>query len=185
MEDSKIVELYWQRAEQAISETILKYARYLRSIAFRILHNDADSEECVNDTYAHAWNAMPPHRPQKLGPFLGKITRNLALNMYEHMTAEKRGAGEVPAALDELSEVIGKESVRQEVDAVLLSDAINTFLGGLNAETRKIFVRRYWYMSSVKEIADAYGISESKTKMTLLRTREKLREYLQEEGFAV
>lgn len=185
MEDSEIVELYWQRAERAVNETILKYARYLKSIAFHILYNDSDSEECVNDTYTHAWNAMPPHKPQKLGPFLGKITRNLALNMYEKMTAEKRGAGEMPVALDELSEVIGKESVQQEVDASFLTDAINTFLGGLNEETRKIFVRRYWYMSSVKEIAAEYGISESKTKMTLLRTREKLRDYLEQEGFAV
>ena len=185
MEDSEIVELYWQRSERAISETMSKYARYLRSIAFRILSNEADSEECVNDTYTHAWTAMPPHRPQKLGPFLGKITRNLALNMYERMTAEKRGAGEVPAALDELSEVIGKETVQAEVDAVYLSDSINTFLGTLNEQTRKIFVRRYWYMSSIKEIADDYGISESGAKMTLMRTREKLRDYLREEGYAV
>lgn len=185
MEDSDIVELYWQRSEQAVSETIAKYARYLRSIAYRILYNDADSEECVNDTYSHAWNAMPPHRPQKLGPFLGKITRNLALNMYERMTAEKRGAGEVPAALDELSEVIGKETVQAEVDAVYLTDSINTFLGTLNEQTRKIFVRRYWYMSTIGEIAEDYGISESNAKMTLMRTREKLREYLRQEGYAV
>ncbi|MBE6121386.1 MAG: sigma-70 family RNA polymerase sigma factor [Solobacterium sp.] len=186
MEDSEIVALYWKRAEQAILETMNKYGRYLKSIAYRILFNDADSEECVNDTYRNAWTAMPPHKPEKLGPFLGKITRNIALNMYERMTAEKRGAGEMPAALDELSEIIGSgESVEATVDAYLLSDLINEFLKGLNSETRKIFVRRYWYMSPVKEIADEYGMSESKVKMSLLRTREKLRDYLQKEGYAV
>ena len=186
MKDSEIVELYWKRAEQAILETMNQYGRYLYSIAYRILYSNADSEECVNDTYQHAWYAMPPHKPQKLGPFLGKITRNLALNMYERMTAEKRGAGEIPAALDELSEVIRSgESVEANVDASILQDLINEFLGTLNADTRKIFVRRYWYMSSVKEIAEEYGISESKAKMSLMRTREKLREYLRKEGYAV
>ena len=171
MKDSEIVELYWKRAEQAILETMNQYGRYLYSIAYRILYSNADSEECVNDTYQHAWYAMPPHKPQKLGPFLGKITRNLALNMYERMTAEKRGAGETPAALDELSEVIGsEESVEANVDASILQDLINEFLGTLNADTRKIFVRRYWYMSSVKEIAEEYGISESKAKKSLMRT---------------
>ena len=186
MEDVEIVDLYWQRSEQAIKESDRKYGRYCFKIAHNVLFDNSDSEECVNDTWLKAWDSMPPNRPEKLGAYLGRITRNLALNMYEKLTASKRGAGETPLALDELSEVIGKESdVEANVDLSLLKDSINAFLRQLDKETRIIFVRRYYYMVPVKEIASDMRLSESKVKMTLLRTRGKLRIYLQEEGYEI
>ncbi|MDO5439203.1 MAG: sigma-70 family RNA polymerase sigma factor [Erysipelotrichaceae bacterium] len=186
MEDNEIVELYWQRSENAIRESDRKYGRYCFKIAQNVLFNRSDSEECVNDTWLKAWESMPPNRPERLGAYLGRITRNLALNLYEKLTADKRGAGETPVVLDELSEVIGKESdVEANVDLTLLKDTINDFLRQLDRETRIIFVQRYYYMATVKEIAANLHLSDSKVKMTLLRTREKLRVWLQEEGYEI
>ncbi len=186
MEDYEIVELYWQRSENAIRESDRKYGRYCFKIAQNVLFNRSDSEECVNDTWLKAWESMPPNRPERLGAYLGRITRNLALNLYEKLTADKRGAGETPVVLDELSEVIGKESdVEANVDLTLLKDTINDFLRQLDKETRIIFVQRYYYMATVKEIAANLHLSDSKVKMTLLRTREKLRVWLQEEGYEI
>ena len=129
---------------------------------------------------------MPPNRPEKLSAYLGRITRNLALNLYEKLTADKRGAGESTVVLDELSEVIGKRSdVEENVNLSLLKDSINSFLRSQEKETRIIFVQRYWYMASVREIAANLHLSESKVKMSLLRTREKLRLYLLEEGYVI
>ena len=186
MDDFEIVEMYWDRNEEAIERTREKYGKYCFSIANNILFNHADSEECVSDTWLRTWNSIPPHRPDKLGPYVGKITRNLALNMYARETAEKRGGHQVELALDELAEVIGKPSdVEENVNLELLKEVINRFLHRQSEQARKIFVRRYWYMSSVKEIARDYGLSESNVKMSLLRTREKLREVLAKEGYAV
>lgn len=161
MEDKQIVDLYFARAEAAISETQKKYGRYCHYIAYNILYSDQDAEECVNDTYIKAWNAMPPHRPTQLSAFLGKITRNTALDRYAYMKAQKR-SGEVA-----------------------LKEAVNGFLRSLPAQTRVVFVRRYWYMSPVKEIARDYGMTVSNVKVTLLRTRNKFREYLEKEGIEV
>lgn len=186
MEDGKIIQLYLNRSEQAISETSEKYGRYCHYVAFSILRDDGDSEECVNDTYLRAWNAIPPARPNRLQTFLGKITRNLALNRWEKHAAEKRGAGQVPFVLDELAECIpaGEDPERFSEDAVI-RDVLDRFLAGLPKETRRIFVRRYWYMSPVSEIAAEYGLSESKVSVTLFRTREKLKAVLEEEGIAL
>lgn len=186
MEDFAIVELYWDRDEQAIEQSDKKYGRYCTSVAYHVLHNREDSAECVNDTWLAAWNSMPVHRPEKLGPYLGKITRNLALNLYEKNTAEKRGGTEVPLVLDELAEVIGQRSdVEEAVELSNLSDALSRFLSRQSADQRKIFVQRYWYCLSVKEIAQQCRQSESKVKMSLMRMREKLRDFLREEGYAV
>ena len=106
MDDKRIVDLYWERSETAISETAKKYGRYCHYIAFNVLHNDEDSEECVNDTYLNAWNSMPPHRPSVLKTFLGKLTRNISLNKYKQLTAEKRGNGQMPLIIDELHECL-------------------------------------------------------------------------------
>ncbi|WP_426351028.1 RNA polymerase sigma factor [Alloiococcus sp. CFN-8] len=183
MEDKQIVDLYWARSESAISETADKYGRYCYYIAFNILYNDEDSKECVNDTYMKAWGAMPTHRPNKLSTFIGKITRNLSLHKYEKYTAEKRGAGQVPLALDELKECVPSwDRVEQAVDDMVLIEIFNSFLGDLSIETRKIFMRRYWYLSSIKEIAADFKVSESKVKMSLLRTRKKLKQILEKEG---
>lgn len=183
MDDQQIIELYWARSETAIAETARKYGPYCHFIAYHILRSKEDSEECVNDTYWKAWGAMPPQRPHQLRTFLGKITRNLSLNRYAKAAAEKRGAGQVPLALDELAECVpAPDSVERAVDDQMLTDILNGFLAGLQAETRRIFLQRYWYLSSVREIAADFGISESKVKTTLFRTRNKLKQHLEKEG---
>lgn len=183
MEDKEIVDLYWARSERAISATADKYGRYCHAIAYRILQSREDSEECVNDTYLNAWGAMPPARPNRLSTFLGKITRNLALNRWESNTAKKRGSGQVALVLDELQECVPAPDCTEEVvDDLALAEAFNRFLVSLSTESRKIFMRRYWYMSSVKEIAADYAISQSKVKMSLLRSRKALKRFLEKEG---
>lgn len=184
MEDAKIVQLYWDRNEQAIPATAEKYGRYCTSIAKSILGNPEDAEECVNDTYMNAWNAMPPHRPRLLSVFLGKITRNLSLNRYKQNTAEKRGGGELPAVLDELSQLVsGKEDVEQALFYKELVRSIDAFLGTLSPEKRSIFIRRYWYTDSISEIAIRHGMKDGAVSMALNRIRLKLRNYLAERGF--
>ena len=183
MEDRQIVDLYWARSENAISETEIKYDRYCYYIAHNILHNNEDSEECVNDTYLNAWKAMPDQRPSKLSTFLGKITRNLSLNRWELYNAGKRGSGQIPLALDELHECIPtSDSADQIVDDLALTEIFNRFLATLPKEKRMIFMRRYWYLSPIAEIAADYSISESKVKMSLLRSRNALKQVLEEEG---
>lgn len=183
MEDGQIIDLYWARSEAAISETTSKYSQYCHFIAFNILQNNEDAEECVNDTYLRAWSVMPPQRPNRLRTFLGKITRNLSLNKYETYTAGKRGFGQVPLALDELQDCIpATGSVEQAIEDAALVEIINRFLAALPTDTRKIFVRRYWYLSSIKEIAGAYRFSESKVKMILMRARNELKQTLEKEG---
>lgn len=186
MEEKKIIELYFARSENAIRETEKKYGRFCYKIAYGILASHPDSEECVNDTYWKTWNAIPPKRPERLSAFLGKITRNLALKRYERNNAQKRGGGQVELALEELAECIpDHNTVEQQADERLLVDCLNSFLAQLPAESRKIFLQRYWAMRPVKEIAADYHMTESKVKMTLLRTRGKLRRFLEEEGITV
>lgn len=183
MEDQQIIDLFFSRSENAISETAHKYGRYCHSIAYRILQNEEDSEECVNDTYLKAWDAIPPKHPEKLSAFLGKLTRNLSLHLYEKHHAEKRGSGRVALALDELSDCVpSADNVAQAVDDMALAEILNHFLGVLPAQPRTMFLRRYWYFDSVSEIASLFGVSESKVKMSLLRTRGKLKQFLEKEG---
>lgn len=183
MDDGQIIDLYWARSEVAISETANKYNKYCHTIAYNILHNNEDSEECVNDTYMRAWGVMPPQRPNRLSTFLGKITRNLSLNRYEKYTAEKRGFGQVPLVLDELQDCIpATNSVEQTIEDATLIEIFNRFLASLPTNTRKVFIRRYWYLSPIKEIATDYRFSESKVKMTLLRARNELKQILEKEG---
>ena len=183
MDDTRIIDLFWERSEDAIAETSKKYGRYCLSIAYTILQNNEDSEECVNDTWIRAWGAMPPHRPYNLPAFLAKITRNLSLDRCRRDTADKRGAGRLRLALEELADCVpASYQVEQIVDEITLQELLNSFLGSLTQENRKIFMRRYWYMSTVKEIADEYGLTESKVKMSLLRSRRQLKKLLQKEG---
>lgn len=183
MEDQQIIELFFSRSENAISETARKYGRYCHSIAYHILQNEEDSEECVNDTYLRAWDVIPPKRPEKLSAFLGKLTRNLSLHQYEKYHAEKRGAGRTALALDELQDCIpAADNVAQAIDDMALAEILNRFLAALPAQTRSMFMRRYWYFDSVEEIASRFGVSESKVKMSLLRTRGKLKQFLEKEG---
>ena len=186
MHDIEIVKLYWARDERAIKYSDEKYGAYCRKIAVNILYSREDSEECVNDTYLKAWDSIPPHRPEKLSTYLGKICRNIAINLYEKLTASKRGAGQIESCIDEMADIISDDSsIEDEMNIKLLTESINIFLGTLSVETRNIFVKRYWYMSSIKEIATEMNISESKVKMSLLRTREKLKDCLLKEGYVL
>lgn len=184
MEDKDIVALYWNRDESAIRETKDKYENYCGKIAYNILFDYEDSKECVNDTYLKTWNSIPDNRPSKLGLYVGKICRNLAINMFEKYNAQKRAGTQTDLALDELSNCLGdKDNVKEYADLSTLKDSINDFLGTLSKQNRIIFVRRYFYMSSVDEIAKEYGISLSAVKMSLKRTRDNLRDYLIKQGY--
>ena len=184
MEDGAIVALYWERKESAIKETSDKYGRYLAKIAWNILADRGDAEESVNDTYLHAWNAMPPHRPQILSTFLGKITRRLSIDLYRRRTSAKRGGSEYALSLDELSDCIqGEGSPEEALDAKELAGQINLFLKELAAEERKLFLRRYYYFDSVAEASASLGMTEGKAKTLLFRIRRKLKEFLEKEGY--
>lgn len=160
MEDKQIVDLFWQRSEAAIVAAASKYGKYCSKIAYNILQNYEDSEECVNDTYLKAWGAIPTHRPTRLSTFLGKITRNLALNKWEYLNAEKRGSGQISFVLEELQECVPDvDNTEKIADDLALIEVLNHFLAGLPKEQRIIFLRRYWYLCSVKEIAANHSIT--------------------------
>lgn len=183
MNDDEILDLYWNRSENAIAATAEKYGNYCRTISYNILHNDEDAMECVNDTYLGAWKSIPPHRPERLGAFLGKITRNLSLNRFKEYTAQKRGMGQTHLVLSELSECIpSTDNVEQTVEEMLLVNSIEQFLYALPQQKRNIFIRRYWYLSPIKDIAGVYGMSESKLTSLLFRMRKELKEHLEKEG---
>ena len=165
MEDAAIVALYWARDEQALAETAAKFGAYCRKIADNILHSAHDAEECENDTWLAAWNSMPTNRPARLAPYLGRITRNLALDRFDKTTAQG--------------------SVEDSFDAAETGRLISAFLRTLPEETRSIFLRRYWYCDATADIAARYGLTESKVRVTLHRTRGKLAAYLQERGAAL
>lgn len=184
MQDEKIVLMYLERNENAIKETERKYGCYCMKIAQNILYSLQDSQECVNDTYLRTWDSIPPHRPANLRAFVGRITRRLALNMYEKSSAKKRGKGTVQLVLEELSECIPDTS-GDITQSFVITDAVNAFLKNLPDENRNIFVLRYWYMNSVKDIADRYGIGESKVKMKLMRMRNELKFQLEKEGIII
>lgn len=182
MEDKEIVELYWARDDRAISETAEKYGNYLTKIAGNALTDTQDRDECVNDAYLAAWNSMPPHRPQRLGPFLGKLIRRLAIDRYRRLTAAKRGGSEAAACIEELAEVLPADnSTEGAVESRELAVALNGFLEGLPARAREIMTRRYWAMEPVAEIARETGMSSQGVKASLRRSREKLRAYLEKE----
>lgn len=185
MDDERIVQLYWDRDQAAISATAEKYGRYCGAVARNILGNREDAEECVNDTWMQAWNAMPPHRPAVLSTFLGKIVRRLSLNRYQKNTAEKRGGGETALVLDELAEVVSDRDggAEVELDRRELVRTINEFLASLPDRKREIFVCRYWYLESVGSIAARTGMTENHVSVLLSRLRMKLRRWLQEGGF--
>lgn len=181
--DSAIIDLYWARKEQALEETDLKYGGFCRTIAYNILHSREDSEECVNDTWMRAWNTMPPQRPSVLQSFLGKITRNLSLDRYKASRADKRGGGQMPLALEELGDCIpASNSVEEALELEELTRLVDRFLRDLPEKECCIFLRRYWYVDSTKEIAKRYEMAEGSVKSTLYRVRQKLRACLEKEG---
>ena len=183
MDDEKIVDLYWARSERAVAETDAKYGRYCRRVARNLLHNAEDVEECVNDTYMGAWSSMPTHRPVHLAPYLGKLTRWLALSRLRDENAVKRGGGELPVALDELAECVNSEfDTQKEVEMNELSLALGRLLDSLGDEERDIFLARYWYSASIAQIAASFKCTEGRVKTRLHRTRRKLANVLREEG---
>ena len=181
MNDKEIVALFFARDERALVQVQQQYGGYCRAIAMRILRCSEDVDECVNDTWRQLWEAIPPHRPEHLATFVGKITRRLSLNRAKEKGRDKRGGGEVPVALDELAECLPDTS-GETVDDMVLRDALNGFVKALPTGTRRIFVQRYWYLCPIAEIARDNGMRESAVKMSLLRTREKLKQYLEKEG---
>lgn len=184
MEDERILELFWHREHEAISETARKYGAYCLSIARNILHSDEDAEECVNDAYLRLWNAIPPQRPASLKLFLARVTRNLAFDRYEARNAEKRGGGELPLVLDELAECLPDESdVEKAFEQEELGRRIRLFVRRLPPPEGDVFVRRYFFAEAPKEIASRYGMTPNHVAVMLNRTRKKLRTHLLKEGF--
>ncbi|MBQ3066278.1 MAG: sigma-70 family RNA polymerase sigma factor [Clostridia bacterium] len=185
MDDQQIIALYFDRDERALIETDRKYNHYCYKIAYNILSSREDSEESVNDTFADAWENIPPSRPSVLSAFLGKITRRIAIDRWRYRTAEKRGGGEVTLVLEELGDCIAApDSTESVAEANRLKETINRFLLSLPQHEQKVFLCRYWYMDSVASISRHFGYSESKVKSMLYRTREKLRHVLEKEDFS-
>ena len=186
MQDKQIVELFWQRDEAALSAAQDAYGAYCQSIAARVLGNAEDAAECVNDTWLRAWRAIPPSRPERLGPFLGKITRRLAIDRLRYQTAARRGGNETAAALDELQDCLpAADDTAKAVEDAALSEALSRFVAQLPRETARMFLRRYWYLWSVADIAAAFGCSQSAVKTRLLRTRRQLRLFLEKEDITL
>lgn len=183
MEDKQILELYWERNPDAIRESGKKYGSYCLAIADQILHCKEDSEECLNDTWLHAWNAIPPARPESLKLFLAKIIRNLSFDRYSARTAAKRGGGETELVLEELAECIAGESdVVKEYENHELGLAIRRFVGALPERECNLFLRRYFFAESVGSIAARYHLTDNHVTVILSRTRKKLKKYLIREG---
>lgn len=183
MNDNAMIALFEQRNEQGIAEADRAYGGLLQTIAVHILHDSRDAEECVNDALLKAWNSIPPKKPKFFSAFLAKLTRNLALNRYAEEHAQKRGGGEVPAVLEELSECIPSQSDTEQVlDRMALTDALESFLASLPRQHAQIFMRRYFTMLEPGEIAAELAVSENTVRSTLRRTRDKLHTYLEKEG---
>ena len=182
MEDNEIIELYWKRDEVAIPETDKKYGKYCSKIAYNIIANVEDSEECVNDTWLITWNKIPPKTPTKLSAFLGKITRNLALDNFRKKNASKRADThmmDICGEVEKLENTI-KDYVEEDIKKKEILNILEKFLSDLKAGDRDIFVRRYWYMDNIKDIAKRHGCSETKIKSSLFRSRNRLWEEVKE-----
>lgn len=186
MHDDKIIELYFDRSEQAIYESEKKYGGYCNVIAYNILLSPEDSEECTSDTWMRAWQSIPPTKPENLKAYFGRICRNIALDRYRKRCAEKRGYGEIPALLDELGDCVSQEDCSfSALESKRLIQCINTFLWSLPTVKCNMFVLRYWYLQPLSQIALQTGSSEKKVKNTLYRTRDSLKTYLEHEGFVL
>lgn len=182
MEDAEIIKLYLARSERAVAETQSKYGPYCRAIALRLLGDAGEAEEAVNDAWLAAWNAIPPHQPERLSAFLGKLTRRIAVNRWQARGAQKRGGGETALCLDELGEIVSQYGEPEgELAGKELSAAVNRWLRTLSVEKRRAFLLRYWHALPVKEIAEKFGWSETKTANLLSRARADLKAYLEKE----
>lgn len=186
MEDQEIVRLFFARSEEAIVQTREKYGSFCWQTAYQILRSREDSEECVSDTWLRAWNAIPPNRPAYLKAYLGRITRNLALDRWRARSAKVRGGGEVPLGLEELADCVSQDgNPLSELEARRLVQSINVFLYGLPEEKRRIFLLRYWYLESLAQIASQTGLREAKIKKDLYQLRRKLKIHLEQEDFTI
>lgn len=184
LDDKELIALYFDRNELAVAETQRKFGGYLYTIAHNILGSVQDAEECVNDVLMRLWDHIPPARPENVYAYFASVARSVATQRYKMQRAKKRGGGEVTFVLDELHDCCGDpDTVEQLTDSRSLREAITAFLETLKPEPQKIFVQRYWYVCSIEEIADDLGISKSKVSVTLMRTRQKLRKHLEQEGF--
>ncbi len=181
MDDLRIIELYFERDERAIEETDAKYGKLCHRIAYNILNNHEDSEECVNDTYVGVWNAVPPTRPNNFMSFICKITRNLSLKRLEFMKREKRSA-EVLVSLDELAAVLPDERYAPDASDENVGKLISTFLRNQKEDVRNVFIRKYYFFDSIRDIAERFGFTESKVKNMLFHIRNKLKDHLIKEG---
>ena len=179
MEDSKIIQLFWERDEAAVSAVSEKYGRYCAAVARNMIGNEQLAEECVNDTLMGLWEAIPPNRPEHLLAFVIKITRNNAINTVKEIRAHKRGGGEVNLVLDELHDIASDYSVERIAEQHEVMDLVNKFLGRLSERKRTVFVLRYWHCCSVAEISQTVGMSEANVYNVLKRVRKKLLEYLE------
>ncbi len=185
MEDSEIIALFFNRNENAIKETDKKYGAFCRKLAFNILSDSEDSEECVNDTYFKAWNLIPPQKPIRFMAWLGKIVRNTALNIYTKLHAQKR-FNSVELMLDELTDCVPSQTTfEKEIEDREISNAISCWLKTLEADDRYLFIRRYWYGESAEELAKLQKISAHAITQRLYRLRLKLKDYFEKEGIAL
>ena len=183
MQDEQIIDLYWERSEEAIRETDKKYGKYCGTIAWNILYSAEDAEECVNDTWFRAWNLMPDKRPAALSPFLGAIVRNLALDRWRRSRRQKRGGGETELALEELADCVpARDRVEQRLEEAELAAAINAFLARLPEADRKLFVARYWFLTPISRLAEKLECRPGSVKTRLYRLRLRLQEELRREG---
>lgn len=186
MQDESIVALYWKRDEEAIKETKDKYERYLFKIAYNILSDMEDSKESINDTYLAAWNSMPSHKPNILSTYLGKLTRRISIDIFRRKNRDKRKASEYALSLTELEDCITEgDSLEDTMEVKLLASAINEFLHTLPADARNLFIGRYYFLDSLRDVAEYCGMSESRAKSLLFRTRCNLKIFLEKEGFRV
>lgn len=186
MEDNKIIDLYWARSQQAIAASEEKYGPYCHTIARRILEREEDAEECVNDTWLHAWNAMPPQRPGVLSAFFGKLARNLSLDRWRRLKAAKRGGSQVEVALHELENCLpDRRSPDETLEAGETAALISAFLRRQPALDRVLFIRRYFHLESLNSLAERFGLTAGQVKSRLHRTRQKLKAELEREGIAV
>lgn len=183
MEDEEIVQLIWDREEQGLRALSDKYNNYCYTISKRIVHRVEDAQECVNDTWLRIWHTIPPHRPHVLCGFLAKIVRNLSLNRYRDLHTGKRGGANVELALEELQECISDgKRVEERMEQRALTEAITVFLRKQSERNRVIFLQRYFYMASIREIANGLGMKEGTVKSVLSRMRGELRAWLEREA---
>ena len=184
MEDKRIIELFFERSEKAIEECGKKYGRYCHSVAYSVLASNEDAEEIVNDTYLRAWNSIPPQKPSKLGAFLARIARNLALDRYDARRKDRENMA-LETVLDELADCLPDTDGLSVTDEIVLRDAVDSFLSSLESQTRIVFMQRYWYMMPIAKIARGCGMSEANVKTTLHRTRKRFKEHLEKEGIII